>query len=540
MKASMAPLHQELRHLALGKALSALLGVAVLALLWRKVSPQAYGQYLTLLAALEILALGTALGLSTIAQRHLPIWMAHARSSSRAMGLVLQVLALRALLVLSTIAVLWVAGDAILALERLHMYLPIWPDALNGHWGLAWLLTGVLVRSLEEIQGSLLMQAWIQGQAVTAQAVRLLALSWAPPLTESGLQWLITLELGIALLTLSAGLGGVLRRTVKVRPQDDPLRQEPPTGWRQAWVGSLGFWLIQCLGLGWSLHALRLALHALAGPAAVAVHAAAQALCDSLRQASPLVWMTGWLRAAMLRLHASAAGSGQDLHLATAVERASALLLWPVLAAWCVEPAAWLRWAAGPDLFAQAQLMSQSYPGVPAFTGLLAATAVLVPLQNRHLVLALWTQTRQRPGRGILASVAALACAASLPWLLPVWGLWSVPLVMIGAEALWVATVGLRRHDLERSEPLQRVGKSALWPVVALGAAFLASLMLDLYEPLSPWLSLLCPLLAAAVAVGAVAWTWPAWSSGEQSVLSRCLPPWWGHRWLRCSRGTSA
>jgi hypothetical protein len=171
---------------------------------------------------------------------------------------------------------------------------------------------------------------------------------------------------------------------------------------------------------------------------------------------------------------------------------------------------------------------------------LLAATAVLVPLQNRHLVLALWTQTRQRPGRGILASVAALACAASLPWLLPAWGLWSVPLVMIGAEALWVTTVGLRRHDRESSEPLQRVGKSTLWPVAALGAAFLASLMLDLFEPLSPWLRLLCPLLAAAVTVGAVAWTWPAWSSGEQSVLSRCLPPWWGHRWLRSSRGTSA
>ena len=546
MKPAMAPLHQELRHLAAGKALSALLGLVVLALLWRRVTPQAYGQYLSLVAALEILTLGSALGLSTIAQRHLPIWMVHARSSGRALWAVAQVLGLRALmallalLTLAALAEMWAPGGALVETHRLDAHIPAWPHELGLHWGLTWVLAGVLVRSLEEIQSVLLMQAWVQAQAVAAQTIRLLALSSTPAQAAQGLQWLITLELGIALLMLFVGAAAVVHRTLQARPQDDPLRQEPPTPWPRAWAGALGFWLIQCLGLGWSLHALRLVLHALAGPTAVAVHAAAQALCDSLRQASPLVWMAGWLRAAMLRLHALGSTSNQALHLATAVERVSAVLMWPVLAAWCVEPAAWLRWAAGPELFAQAQRLSLSYPLVPAFTGLLLATALLVPLQNRHLVLTLWTQTRQQPGWGIVASFAALLCATALPWLLPMMGLWSVPLVMIGAELLWVATVGLRWLDDEGPGRLLRMGRSALVPVAALGAAWLASVATDQSQSADGWPQLLCPLLAAGAAVCTVIWKWPAWSSGERAVLSRCLPPLWGARWLKWSGGTWA
>jgi hypothetical protein len=55
---TIANTHQRaLTHLVVGKTLSAALGVAVLALLWRRVEPLAYGQYLTLLALLEVLAM---------------------------------------------------------------------------------------------------------------------------------------------------------------------------------------------------------------------------------------------------------------------------------------------------------------------------------------------------------------------------------------------------------------------------------------------------------------------------------------------------
>ena len=548
MKPAMAPLHQELGHLAAGKALSALMGVVVLALLWRRVTPQAYGQYLSLVAALEILALGSALGLSTIAQRHLPIWMAHAPSPRRALWAVVQVLGLRALLALAALAVLWGLAGQLVEADRLTAegaaqlpsYLPRWPAEMGMHWGVIWLLTGVLVRSLEEIQSMLLMQAWIQAQAVLGQAVRLWALASLPVHAGQGVQWLITLELGIALFTLLMGLVVVVRHTLVARPQDEPLRQEPPTAWPRAWAGAMGFWLIQCLGLGWSLHALRLVLHALAGPTAVAVHAAAQALCDSLRQASPLVWMTGWLRAAMLRLHALGSSSNQDLHLAAAVERGSALLMWPLLAAWLVEPTAWLRWAAGPELFAQAQRLSLSYPAAPPATAVLAATALLVLLQNRHLVLSLWTQTRQRPGRGILASVAAVLCAGVMPWLVPVVGLWSVPLVMMGAEVLWVAIVGLQMRQGGRTGQALLMGKSALVPAAALAAAGMVSVVLEAAGVADGWLPLFGPLWAAGAAVSIVTWKWPAWSAAERAAFSGCLPPLWAARWLQRSQGVRA
>lgn len=546
----MAPLQRELGHLALGKVLSTAMGLVVLALMWRRVEPQAYGQYLTLLAGLELLALGSALGLSTIAQRHLPIWMAHARTAARALGLVAQLMSLRALLGVLALGAL---GSLMFALPWPPAIRPTLPDL---HWGLAlgWFTAGVLVRSLEEIQSALLMQAWIQGPLVAGHAVRLVGLLSLPPQSPAGLAWLITLELGVALLTLVAGVVALVLLRVRGhgRAAEDPLRQEAPSHWVQAWRQALGFWTIQCLGMAWSLHTLRLVLHAALGPTAVAVQAAAQALGDSLRQASPLVWMAGWLRAAMLRLHAVAPSSKQDWHLALAVQRATAVLLWPVLAAWCAEPAVWLRWAAGPMLYEEAQAMSLAYPGLPPFTLLLVAASVLVPLQNRHLLLSLWAQTRQRPGWGLVASVAALTSVLSLPWVLPVFGLWSVPLVMIGAECVWVGIVMRQASAVGFSGDQRMAVRAVAVPVGALSSAFAAAAGWDFLaasvaeatfaaSPLNhPLMLMLMPCLAAALAVVVLTWKWPAWSSAEREALWACLPQRWRVRWRQVWCGASA
>ena len=54
-------------RLLIGKALTVVLGLTVLLLIWRRVSPEAYGQYLSLVATAEIVSLVSALGLSTVA-----------------------------------------------------------------------------------------------------------------------------------------------------------------------------------------------------------------------------------------------------------------------------------------------------------------------------------------------------------------------------------------------------------------------------------------------------------------------------------------
>lgn len=511
----MEQVRRELVHLVLGKSLSTLMGLIVLLLMWRRVAPAAYGQYLSIVAAAEILSLVSAMGLSTVAQRHLPVWMAHAANGWQALNRILQVLCLRLVL-----AAFFLAGFMALASTWDGPWASFY-SIVNQPLTLALIMATVLSRSLEEFQVVLFMQAWLQGLTLTAHLFRLVALFHLAPGDWVDFSWLLQLELAIASLALAVGLWATGMRAIRVRHLDDSLESERPMTWWAAWRNSLGFWMTQCLGLAWSIHTLRLLLQSVAGPTAVAVQGVAQAMVDSLRQATPLVWATGWLRAAMLRLHAAQPDSERALELASAVHRLSWFMLWPVVAAWCVEPAGWLRWMGGSEMFAKAQDLAQ-LPGVPAITGLLAVTALLAPLQNRHLLISLWAYVQQRPEWGVLASVAAVVPVATFGWMWSLVGLWSVPIVMLSAELLWVGIAGWAwRFD---RRPLEHPWRSIQVPFVALVSAGLVSLLLNGTTNPDSYLRLVFPLLASAGAVGALAWFKTLWTNEERAVLKNCIP----------------
>ncbi|NBU49847.1 MAG: hypothetical protein EBS47_07030 [Betaproteobacteria bacterium] len=507
---------RELAHLVIGKVFTVMLGLLVLLLMWRRVAPSAYGQYLSLLASAEILSLISAIGLSTVAQRHLPIWMAHAPSAAHALWRIGQVLLLRIVLAsLFMAALIWLATS----------WKGVWTDfalSVSLPSAVALILTTVLWRSLEEVQVVLLMQAWIQGLAVTAHAVRLMALLTLEAGPAADLQWLIHLELTIVGFSLIVGLLATAHRTLGASPVEESLRNERPSTWLGAWRNAIQFWLIQCLGLTWSIHALRLMLHAVAGPLAVAVHGVAYSMVESLRQATPLMWMTGWLRAAMLRLHASQPDSKLSLDLASAVHRLSLFMLWPVVCAWCVEPVAWFRWVGGAEMFVKAQDLSLQHPWAPTVTGILAATALLAPLQNRHLMISLWAYVQQRPGWGVAASMAAVLCVACWAWIWPVMGLWSVPLVMLMAEVVWVSMAGLGWTSPGSRN--QGPGPAIAIPLAALTGAGLARLGLDAVDGHQLVLRLILPLFASVAAVALVAWRRTLWTAAERDALGRCAP----------------
>lgn len=526
----MEHVRKALGRLVLGKALTVLLGLLVLVLLWRRVAPSAYGQYLSLLAGAEILSAISSLGLSTVAQRHLPVWIAHAQSPGQAWGRIAQILLLRIVLA-GIFLVIFLA----FASSRWFPW-PEFPAPPDPTPALALVLATILMRSLEEIQAALLMQAWIQGLATAAHGARLLALSSLGSAAPADLDWLISLELSIAGTVAAIGVLATVLRTWRKPGSEKSLLNEAPCPWFAAWRRSLEFWVIQCLGLAWSLHVLRLMLHAVAGPMAVAVHSVAFSMAESLRQATPLVWMAGWLRAAMLHLQAEQPQGPMALGLASAIHRLSLLMLWPVVCAWCVEPAAWFRWAGGTEMFNMAQDLSRDHPLAPAATGLLAATAVLAPIQNRHLLLSLWATVLQRPGWGVPASVGAALAVSSFAGLWPLLGLWSAPAVMVLAEVLWITTAS-RGWDEARLDATRRWHAAAL-PLMALTAAGMASLALDQVPGHPAELRLFIPLICALAATAILSWARSPWTAEERAALAHVLPPgfvalpW---RWLRRS-----
>jgi len=525
---TIANTHQRaLTHLVVGKTLSAALGVAVLALLWRRVEPLAYGQYLTLLALLEVLAMVGALGLSTVTQRHWPVWVAHAPSPAHIWRPLACILGLRtvfaaAMALLFFWALSGVAGPAL--------------DTLGPVGFLIWVTAGVWARSLEEAQAALMMQGWVQGLSVAAHMVRLAALIGWPPqaLGLQDLAWLLVLDLSVSALAVMLGGWALMRHAIRIKAAQDTAVLESPVSWWSAWRTGLGFWVIQCLGLGWSLSSLRLMMNALGGPVAVAVHAAAQSLIDLARQATPLVWMSGWLRATMLGLQMRRPDGLEALHLARGVEAFSAALVWPLLAAWCVQPSAWLRWLAGPGLFEQAQMLGDGFAlGVP-FTALLAAGSVLVPLQNHHLVLSLWTHTQQTWRWGVCAAAFALLSVAALPLLWPSLGVWSAVAVMAMAEFAWVGVVrwgvGRLADPPKGRNPL--MSRALGVPLAAMVSAVLADGLMQgaaawgagfIDSSPTPTRLVLC-WAAAAFGVWFALRLRPVWSSAEQSVLLACLP----------------
>jgi hypothetical protein len=174
--------------------------------------------------------------------------------------------------------------------------------------------------------------------------------------------------------------------------------------------------------------------------------------------------------------------------------------------------------------------------GVP-FTALLAAGSVLVPLQNHHLVLSLWTHTQQTWRWGVCAAAFALLSVAALPLLWPSLGVWSAVAVMAMAEFAWVGVVrwgvGRLADPPKGRNPL--MSRALGVPLAAMVSAVLADGLMQgaaawgagfIDSSPTPTRLVLC-WAAAAFGVWFALRLRPVWSSAEQSVLLACLPGSW-------------
>lgn len=526
-----------LGHLVAGKALGAGLGLLVTALMWRRLEPPVYGAYLALLSALELSYLLSAAGLSTVAQRHLPGWVRHAASPWLAMRPMAQLMGLRllmtGLLLLGPLALLhsltperapwlWAWLSAVVADPQRDGV--SWPPLL-----FLWFMLGTLNRFMEEVQGALLMQWGVQLQVVLAHSARVLALLQAD---APDLLWVLRLELLVAAGSCCAAVLALARCSTR---RAEPFAPSGPL--MPAWRVGLRFWWIQLLGLAWSLHTLRVALAPMLGPSALAVHGAAQALADAARNASPLMWMSTWLRAVMLRLYLDSSSTTRARDLALAVLKIGSLATTALWASWLVDAPGWLRWAIGAALHDQAVSLAWRFPAAPAPVLLLAALGLLIKLQDRHLTLSLWSQTVQQPAPGIRAGMVAALSAAAVCLLWPWLGIWVLPGAMLVAEAVWVVLAGAGLGW--RSAP--RLGRRwhqarrwwSVWGILrqtlaAVSGAALARIGLELAG--IPRTEATALLLAQTIgACAGVAWAasrWPVLRQREARALAPHVPPW--------------
>lgn len=496
-----------LMHLVGGRAIGVALGFAVLAVMWRRVPAAALGHYLALLALLEALYLASGVGLSTLAQRHLPEWRWQARSVDRtALGL----LGLRVLLGVAAgglVALAWAPLNRLLGLDG--SLVPAWLFVL-------WMGLGSAARSLEELQASFMMQDSLQGLAVIGHLLRLPALL---SLSEPGTAvWLIQLELAVVGMLTAVGLWWMRTRLSRQGPDAGASSSGSAPDLREglkAWRLGLRFWGIQLLGLGFGSSAVRLAVAVLGGPVAVAFHGAAQAVVDAVRNALPVTLLAGWLRPALLRLHLlGARADAPPQVLGQAVFKLSMLLLIPVAALCVWEAPSVLETMIGSELMAQAHTLSLSSPHAPPPSAILLPMLAAAALQAAHQVRSLHCLTISAPAPAERATrwAAALALptmALAWPWL----GVWSAPVGVIVAELAWVALAdrGLADRGLGRPVPADLARWVGLLGIAVLGAAMVtlgaralggAGADSATEPPPIPWAWTLAALLVAAGGTG--------------------------------------
>lgn len=432
---------QGLVHLLTGRAASAVMGLVIMALLWRQVSATDIGAFLALAALLEGLYLLSGLGLSTLAQRDVPLWVRQAApgSTSQARGRIGQLLLLRvvmAALAATAVAMAWGPTTRLLELEP---HQPV----ITALGFVAWVAVGSASRYIEELLTGLMQQGSVQWISAGGQMLRLAVLAIAGTGPGISMQEWVMLDLCVCAAAAALGwmrLSSGLKDAAAVRSGPTPA-----ASLREAWRIGLRFWWVQVLGLCWSPVGLRLAVAHLGGPGAVALYGSLQAIADSVRNALPLTVLSGWVRTVMLHLPRD-----QAWGLCRAVLTLSLLPLAALVALTLAHGELGLTWLGGPHLISQMQALNLEWPQAWPLDGLLPALLVVMGLQTVHLALSLTLVVQARPAPALQATWAAAVLAPLLVFGL--WerlGLWSVPLAVGSAEALWTLWVRARLQVAE-------------------------------------------------------------------------------------------
>lgn len=410
----------------LGKGCSAGVGIAVLLLTVRILTPGDFGRFVAAIAFLEIFYLATGFGLSAIAQRYVAEFRVKA-GSQQFTSFLLGMLARR--LAFAAAGALLVAGGATVWAESGAPSLPV--DISPVFLGL--LVAGCITRYLDEIFPALLLQGYTQGLVLAAHCLRLCGLILLPRFGIAiGFSEIVLIELGAALVCTLGGALLLWRYLTSESAHNSTEHHDNP----RMWPVARRFYLVQLLGQAWSPNAGKLIVSERLGLAVTAGYGFIQSLTDMARNYLPAYLLANWLRPLMVSRYLK---QGDLLEV-----NAMASLMFK-LSLMCIVPLAvfFLAWG---DRFVEWLSAGKFTEG----SALLTAFCMLLACQSLHAVVTMITATVERPEASVVATVAS-CIALPLAWLgANIFGAIGVVGAMVAGEGIWIATVILllRRSHL--------------------------------------------------------------------------------------------
>lgn len=422
---SAARAKESLVHFIFGKAASACLSAAFLALTVRHMTASDYGTYIVFLAILDVFYLTTGFGLSTVAQRYVAEYRTNA--STRCLQTFLGKLFIRRLshslffAALLLLAHQWAAPFVGLTLAGNLVY-----------WAALLLVTSASSFFFDEVLGSLLMQGLFQGISVGKIFLKLVGAAFLVYSCGGiSIESLLVVECAVSLVILCAGhflLATQLRASHSEENACDNYDNAA------LWITARKFYLVQLLGQVYGPNITRMLISRLLGLAQTAVFGFAQSVADMLRNCMPAHLLAGWLRPLMISRYLARRNLDDLADVANLVLKLNLLGIVPLAFFFLLRGDAFGTWVSGGR-----------YPHAGSLITLLT---IMIGLQTAHLLFAMITMTIEKPNANICATLlAALSMPISL-MLISLYGVQGAAWGLLASELVWLitATLLLARH----------------------------------------------------------------------------------------------
>lgn len=435
-----------LLHFALGKVVSAALGIAFLVLSIRALAPQSYGVYVTLLAAAELFYLVTGLGLSTVAQRYVAEYRLKALAP-QFFAFLRRQMHLRLAFSVVAIVLLLLAWQPLMRWTGLGLAAS-WMPAV------ALLMLGWAgVSFLEEVMGACLLQGYAQVLSALRNGARVAVVGYS--LWRGGGLSLETLVWAEALIALCSWL--LAQALVSRWARRSPSAPGALAGFHAADMQAVArkFYVVQLAGQSYGINVTKMLVMRLLGAVEVASFGVAQSVADMVRNYMPAHLLAGWVRPMMVARYVQRRDIEEVAAIVNLVFKLNLICLLPMAAGFFIAGDELMDW-----------LSKGHYPGV----GLLLAVMMLgLVLQTLHLLLtmvALTLESARASLQGTFAACLALPVLVLLIWR---FGTLGAALAMLVTELIWIgvawATLSAQGHRLRFD--FRAWGKIALATVAA-------------------------------------------------------------------------
>ena len=497
---------RSLAQFAVGRTLSAIVGVASLLLLVRVLGRDEYGLYIALLAGFEVVQIAASPGAHAVVFRFMP----ELRAPGAAAALVRLVVRVSSY---GLVTLALAAAALALGAERVTTMLgaPHQAHALR-LFALVMVFEGT-ARLFDAQFESLLEQGKAQLSALIRNAARLGALGL---LSQFGtVELTLSAWIAVEATTTAAGLGATaglmawhLRRQLRsagaqaVRTQGFPLDRLSHF--------AAPSWAAHLVGVASGVEMAKLLASNFIGAAAAAPFGFAAVLAGTLQRYLPSFLLLGWIRPLLIAAREAGRPTEGLVALAGTVVKLNLLVIAPLV---CVVA------AAGPQLvrLLAGGRLPESLPFVAFFVLLLTVQAVRAAVALLGVTMELGVASLQ----ATLASVGGLVLGiVTFPW----FGAWAFCLGLVTGELVWIAVMAsaLRRVDLCFVLPwpaIARLAASVLITVTAAKAWLAAVPAAAASESL-----VLATGLASAPLCLALAAAWRSFDAGERELINRLLP----------------